>query len=148
MAKLHPRQDPTLRGKLRTAARQMRHEATPAEDFLWQRLRNRQLAGNKFRRQYSIDRFIVDFYSPSAALIIEVDGEVHQQQVEADQEREETLNRLGYRVIRFTNAQVMEETDRVLQEIRDALNLSQTAVSEDTPSPFSGFDENGEGAGG
>lgn len=63
----------------------------------------------------SIDRFIVDFVCPKHALVIEVDGDVHRQQVEADQEREEILNRLGFRVIRFTNAQVLDHTDRVLQ---------------------------------
>ena len=140
MTKHYPRQDPQLRGKLRVVARQMRHEPTPAEDLLWQRLRGSQLNGYKFRRQYSIDRFIVDFYCPSAALIIEVDGEVHQQQVEADQEREQGLMELGFRILRFTNAQVLGQTEQVLQQVLDSLV--------GTPSPKSGFDDFGEGAGG
>ena len=145
MVKHFPRQEPRLRGKLRTVARQMRHEPTPSEAVLWERLRGRQLSGHKFHRQYSIDRFIVDFICTSLALIIEVDGEVHQQQVEADQEREQILTELGFRVLRFTNAQVLEQTDQVLQEILTAL----TTASEGTPSPdLPGFGKTGEGAGG
>jgi very-short-patch-repair endonuclease len=140
VVKHYTRQDKELRGKLRSLARQMRHEATPTENLLWQRLCGRQLSGYKFYRQHPIDRFIVDFYCSSASLVIEVDGEVHKQQVEADQEREEFLNRLGFRVIRFTNDQVSEQTDQVLLKILDAL--------EGTPSPLSGFDERGEGDGG
>src|SRR5690349_14827718 len=107
MPKHFPPQDAKLRGKLRIVARQMRHEPTLAEDLLWQRLRVFRLNGYKFRRQYSIDRFVVDFYCPGTGLIIEVDGEVHRQQVEADQEREHILAELGFQVIRFTNAQVI-----------------------------------------
>lgn len=140
MPKHFPPQDEKLRGKLRIVARQMRQAPTQAEDLLWQRLRHFRLNGYKFRRQYSIDRFIVDFYCPSTGLIIEVDGEIHRQQVEADQEREQVLAELGFRVIRFTNAQVLGQTDQVLQHILYAL--------EGTPSLKSGFDDFGEGAGG
>jgi very-short-patch-repair endonuclease len=140
MVKHIPRQNPVLRGKLRTIARQMRNEPTAAEDALWQRLRGRQLAGYKFHRQHSIDRFIVDFYCASAALVIEVDGDVHVQQVEDDQEREELLNRLGFRFIRFSNKQVLTDIDQLLQIVHAALA--------GTPSPKSGFDDFGEGAGG
>ncbi len=117
MVKHYSHQDLKLRGKLRAVARQMRQDPTSAEDLLWQRLRGRQLAGLKFNRQFLIDRFIVDFYCASAALIVEVDGEVHQQQIEADQEREHILMALGFRVIRFTNDQVLEQTDQVLEQI-------------------------------
>lgn len=117
MVKHHPRQDPLLWAKLRIIARQMRHERTEAEDLLWQRLRDRQLEGYKFHRQHAVDRFIVDFFCSSAGLIIEVDGTVHQQQVEADQERERILIDLGFRIIRFTNTQVLEQTGLVLQKI-------------------------------
>jgi very-short-patch-repair endonuclease len=140
VVKHYTHQDKNLRGKLRTIARQMRHEPTPSEDLLWQRLRGRQLAGYKFHRQHPIDRFIVDFTCPSAGLIVEVDGEVHKQQVEADQEREQILNHLGFRVIRFTNNQVLEHTEHVLFQILDALK--------GTSSPLSGFDERGEEDGG
>ncbi len=106
----------------------MRQEPTPAEDLLWQRLRGRQPSGPKFHRQYAIDRFIVDFFCASAALVVEVDGDIHRQQVEADREREQILTGLGFRVIRFNNDQVLNQIDDVLQEIQEALQ-------EDTPSP-------------
>mgnify|MGYP001770978009 FL=1 len=63
--------------KLKPLARQMRREPTPAEDKLWQKLRHKQILGYKFRRQHTIDRFIVDFYCGEARLVVEVDGEVH-----------------------------------------------------------------------
>ncbi|MCS6918857.1 MAG: rRNA maturation RNAse YbeY, partial [Fimbriimonadales bacterium] len=62
---------------LKPLARQKRREPTPAEKRLWKYLRNRQLLGFKFRRQHTIERFIVDFYCPEAKLVIEVDGEIH-----------------------------------------------------------------------
>ncbi len=60
--------------RLKSYAREMRHAPTSAEDKLWQRLRRKQVMGVKFRRQQPIDRFIVDFYSPTHRLVIEVDG--------------------------------------------------------------------------
>lgn len=122
MAKHYSPQNPRLRGKLRTIARQMRHEPTPAENLLWDRLRDRQLSGYKFHRQQLIDRFIVDFFCPSAALIVEVDGDIHQQQVEADHEREQLLASLGFRVIRFTNTEVLTQINQVLLQILEVLN--------------------------
>lgn len=151
MVKHHPRPDSQRTSKLLPLARQMRREPTPAEDRLWQLLRARQLDGYKFQRQRLIGRFIVDFYCAKAALIVEVDGKVHQQQVEADLERQCILTALGFRVIRFTNDQVLNAIDQVLHHIRQALggsNLNQLSAFSDTPSLKSGFDDFGEGAGG
>ncbi len=127
--KHYTRQDLRLRGKLQTIARQMRHEPTPAENVLWQRLRDRQLCGHRFHRQHAIDRFIVDFVCLKMALVVEVDGEVHQKQIEADQERAQILTGLGYRVLRFTNDQVLQQTDQVLQQILKALSISEPKPS-------------------
>ena len=113
--------DQRLRDKLRPIARQMRREPTPAEALLWTHLRNRQLCGYHFHRQHQIDRFIVDFVCLQSKLVIEVDGAIHQQQVEADLEREQILKSLGYRSIRFTNDQVLDETDQVLEKILASL---------------------------
>ena len=99
----------------------MRHESTVAEALLWKHLRNRQLCGYRFHRQHQIDRFIVDFVCLQPKLVIEVDGAIHQQQVEADLEREHILESLGYRIIRFTNHQVLDEIDEVLQKILTSL---------------------------
>jgi very-short-patch-repair endonuclease len=102
---------------LKPLARQKRHEPTVAENQLWQRLRNRQVGGIKFRRQYAIDRFIVDFYSKEGNLIIEVDGPIHDYTPEEDKLRQEFLESLGFRVVRFTNEHVLKHTDEVIAEI-------------------------------
>ncbi|MCS7056143.1 MAG: DUF559 domain-containing protein, partial [Thermoflexales bacterium] len=101
-------------------ARQLRKEATPAEDLLWQLLRNRQFMGMKFRRQHPIaGRFIADFFCDEAKLVIEVDGGVHEQpeQRAHDAARDEALRAHGYRVLRFSNEAVLRDTGRVLDEI-------------------------------
>ena len=90
----------------------MRRNPTPAEDLLWQRLRDRRLAGFKFRRQHSVDRFIVDFYCPQTRLVVELDGPIHEQSREHDAVRQEFLETRGLRVLRFQNGQVMESVGR------------------------------------
>lgn len=99
---------------LRALAREMRNNPTHAERNLWSALRNGQRLGFKFRRQHVVDRFIVDFYCSSAHLIIEVDGEVHQFSVKADEERQAVLESLGLTVIRFTNDDVLKNRDGVV----------------------------------
>lgn len=99
------------------AARQLRQTLTPAETRLWQALKNRQLNGWKFRCQHPIESFIVDFYCPQHRLIIEVDGEIHDQQREYDAARTERLHQLGYRVIRFQNREILSNLSQVLQKI-------------------------------
>ena len=101
-------------------ARELRRPQTPVEAQLWAHLRNRQWAGLKFRRQYPIDRFIVDFYCAAARLIVEVDGESHAAQVEYDAARTTWLEAAGYRVLRVTNADVRESLEGVLLRIREA----------------------------
>jgi very-short-patch-repair endonuclease len=95
----------------------MRHEPTPAEKQLWQKLRNKQILGFKFRRQHSIDRFIVDFYCGEVGLVVEVDGAIHDYTHEEDRLRQDFLESLGLRVLRFTNAEVLTSMDGVLQVI-------------------------------
>lgn len=112
---------PALWAKLKPLARQMRHEPTSAEDALWQRLRGRRLNGVKFRRQHAIERFIVDFYCAGAALIVEVDGAIHQYTPEEDAIRQAFLESQGFRVIRFTNGEVLQSPDAVLERIGEVL---------------------------
>ena len=106
--------------KLLPFSKDMRHNPTPAEDKLWQELRNNKL-NFKFRRQHPLDGFIPDFICIERKLIIEVDGEIHVTQKEYDEGRTYELNELGYSVIRFTNKEVFENTEFVLQSIKDAL---------------------------
>ena len=114
------RTPPHLWHKLKPLAHEMRQEPTPAEDHLWQHLRRKQL-DHKFRRQHPIERFIVDFFCPDAALIIEIDGEIHQYSPDEDTIRQELLESLGLHVLRFTNAQVMDNIQGVLEVIRHAI---------------------------
>jgi very-short-patch-repair endonuclease len=106
---------------LKPLSKQMRHEPTPAEDHLWQHLRNRRTFNVKFRRQHAIERFIVDFYCADAHLIVEVDGSIHDYTQEHDALRQAFLESLGLRVLRFTNGEVLLETDAVLERIGEVL---------------------------
>jgi very-short-patch-repair endonuclease len=107
--------------KLKPLAREKRGSPTPAEDRLWQRLRNRQVCGAKFRRQYSIDRFIVDFFAVKQKLAIEVDGSIHDYTSEEDAIRQEFIESLGIQVLRFSNEEVFENIEDVLGHIADIL---------------------------
>jgi len=100
-------------------ARELRREMTSQERKLWRRLRGKQLYGIKFRRQHSIDRFILDFFCYEHKLAIEIDGHSHYQpgQREYDQARTDWLAGYGIRVIRFTNRDVDANVEGVLDEI-------------------------------
>jgi very-short-patch-repair endonuclease len=111
------RTDAVLWEKLVPIAREMRRKPTEAENSLWQCLRNRQLLGFRFRRQHSIDRFIVDFYCAKARLVIEVDGEVHQYRAEEDLIRQEYLESYGLKIIRFSNDAVLNNVNEVVKQI-------------------------------
>jgi very-short-patch-repair endonuclease len=117
--------------EIRQRARQLRKELTPAEQLLWTQLRNRRLAGLKFRRQHPIGRFIVDFYCPAHKLVVEIDGPVHEFQEDQDLARADYLQQRGYRVVRFRNEHVLEDLPRVLQSIQEAC-LDQLPRSSDT----------------
>jgi very-short-patch-repair endonuclease len=108
---------PKLWEKLKPLSRQMRREPTQAEKQLWEKLRNKQILGFKFRRQHAIDRFIVDFYCGEAHLVVEVDGEIHEYTQEEDAIRQEFLQSLGLRVLRFKNEDVLHNIADVLAEI-------------------------------
>ena len=105
--------------EIEEAARLLRQQLTPAEEILWQALRGRKLNQLKFRCQHPVGRFIVDFYCPSAKLVIEVDGDIHNQQQSYDQARTEQMQAFGYRVLRFTNEEVINDLSNVLIQITD-----------------------------
>ena len=104
---------------LKPLARQMRHSPTPAEEFLWKHLRNRQVQNMKFRRQHAIERFIVDFFCVDMKLVIKVDGEIHDYTQQEDALRQEYLENLGLKVIRFSNLAVLQHINSVLETIRN-----------------------------
>ncbi|MBS1772171.1 MAG: endonuclease domain-containing protein [Bacteroidetes bacterium] len=98
--------------------KELRKNLTPAEAELWKYLQNNKL-GRKFRRQYGIEHYITDFCCPKEKLVIELDGEVHNNIVQGglDEERDERLNELGYKVLRFENKDIFYNADRVISEI-------------------------------
>ena len=106
--------------KLKPESQRMRLNPTSAEKKLWDHLRNKKL-GFRFRRQHQIDRFIVDFVCLTAFLVVEVDGGVHQSQMERDAKRDEIILSMGFRLIRFSNQEVLENIDSVLAVIQQAL---------------------------
>lgn len=104
--------------------KELRKNLTPSEATLWKSLQRKQLYGRKFRRQHSIENFIVDFYCPSEKLIIELDGAYHLNfaQQNYDTERTKRLEALGFKVIRFENKLVFENLPWVLEEISNHFN--------------------------
>jgi len=106
-------------------ASELRKNMTSAEKVLWQKLKNNQVCGLKFRRQHPVDIFILDFYCHERKLAIEVDGGIHnqQEQKEWDENRTFELNEFGIKVLRFTNEEVINQTKIVLDSIRNFLKL-------------------------
>ena len=98
-------------------AKSLRKRQTKAEVLLWRKLRAKRLNGYKFRRQYAIDNFIVDFCCPSNNLIIEVDGSAHKLKWKQDYIRDQKLKYLGYKVMRFSNSEVKNNINSVLNKI-------------------------------
>ena len=102
-------------------ARQLRNNPTDAERRLWQKLKRRQIANVKFRRQQPIGPFIVDFVCFEHRLIVEVDGGQHAQQASDDEQRTRWLKGQGYRVLRFWNNEVLANTEAVVQAVLETV---------------------------
>ena len=101
-------------------AKELRRYMTPAEQILWQELRaNKQ--GVHFRRQQIIGGFIVDFYCHKAALVVEVDGDIHDLQLDQDARRETILREPGLRIVRFKDDDVIRNLSGVVEKIRELI---------------------------
>jgi leucyl-tRNA synthetase len=113
-------------------AKQNRKEATVEEDIIWQEIRNKNIAGFKFRRQHPVAGYIPDFVCLEKRLIVEIDGEYHndEEQKIFDKGREEWLKEAGFTMIRFTNDQVNNNLSTVLKEIEQALLNKETFTEE------------------
>jgi very-short-patch-repair endonuclease len=120
-------------------AQEMRKNPTESEKVLWHILRKFRYKGYVFRRQHPVDIFIADFYCHKLKLIVEVDGDVHdsEQAIEYDDGRSAELEKYGLRIIRFTNDQVLKETEKVTFQIQ---NYIATITS---PSPLGEGDQRG-----
>ncbi|MEE8434370.1 MAG: endonuclease domain-containing protein, partial [bacterium] len=86
--------------------------------------KGKKLHGIKFRRQHPLDRFIVDFFAPENRLIIEIDGPIHNNSREEDLARQSHLEQMGYRFIRFTNDEVIQNIVKVLGEISESVKIN------------------------
>jgi|SRR5690606_7274826 len=104
----------------------LRANLTEPEHRLWQALRGRQL-GVKFRRQHGIGPYIADFYCPERSMVIELDGDSHfnTEAMAYDQERDLFMTSNNLQVIRFTNSQIMQELQEVLEVVRHALETQE-----------------------
>jgi very-short-patch-repair endonuclease len=100
------------------SAKLLRKCMTESEKKLWERLKDKQVMGIRFRRQHPIDIFIADFYSHEAGLVIEVDGVIHESQKEYDDGREAEIERYNLKVLRFSNHEVENENEKVVERIK------------------------------
>jgi len=136
---------PPLRGRVGVGgkhmpnerARHLRKNMTDTERFVWHRLRKRQLAHFKFRRQMPLGPFIIDFISLERRVILELDGGQHAELAEADQKRTEWLKEQGFRVLRFWNHEVWKDWDAIEQVLWEALEAGPPPQ----PSPARGEGE-------
>ena len=117
--------------RLKPYARRFRSNMTDAEQLLWRYLRRKQILGVQFYRQKPIGLFIVDFYAPALALVIELDGGQHfePEAMKYDQQRDEYLRQQGLCVMRFDNLQVMKETESVLNMIYEFAKSPQPPLT-------------------
>ncbi|MDP2207974.1 MAG: endonuclease domain-containing protein [Bacteroidota bacterium] len=107
--------------------RQLRKNQTFCENIIWIHLRNRQLLGVKFRRQYSVDKFVIDFYAPEIKLAVEIDGEVHDLpgQKDYDKDRQEYIEEFGIKFIRITNEELLGNPNSAFEKIESEIKKLQ-----------------------
>jgi len=103
------------------AARLLRKSETPAEALLWKYLRDRHMIQLKFRRQFPIKGFVLDFYCPEKKLGVEIDGGIHEKQKEYDVERQDIIEDMGIKILRFTNNDIMKDIEAVLRKIKHGI---------------------------
>lgn len=106
-------------------ARLLKENETHAEGILWEKLKGKQLDGYKFRRQHPIGRYILDFYCHGGKIGIEIDGAYHQDKLQQwmDNDRTQFLEELELQIIRFTNEEVLDQIEMVLEKIKETVNI-------------------------
>ena len=120
---------PSVKHKIVEIARKFRKEPTKGEKILWDALRGKKLDGIKFRRQQPVGYFVVDFYNSAFRLVVEVDGSIHDQQMEADKARQDILEELGLVVFRI-------KTETVEKSLPTALALIRGKIQELKQNPI------------
>ena len=108
----------------------LRKRSTSAEAELWEMLKSKQLDGRKFRRQYSIGSYIVDFCCPSEKLVIELDGDYHGEynKIQEDENKDKFIESLGFTVLRFENRFVFREPEYLKSEIRKVFGTRKESI--------------------
>ena len=116
---MHKRKIISYTPNLKELARQLRNNSTKAEIILWQKLKGKQMYGYDFHRQKPIDNYIIDFFCHELMLGIEVDGYSHQiiEVFNKDVKKEGVMNMLGIHILRFSDEQVLKDTDNVIRAI-------------------------------
>ncbi len=109
---------------LKPIRKHLRNFSTPAEIELWKYLKGKQICNLKFRRQHSIDKYILDFYCPKLKLAIELDGEYHIYNEEYDRQRDANLINYGITTLRFENKIVFEHPDNILDDIKKYFEIN------------------------
>jgi very-short-patch-repair endonuclease len=123
--------------QLKQYSKKLRYEMTDAERLLWQKIRRKQLRGYQFFRQKPIGKYIVDFYCPRARLIIEIDGGQHYEdsrQAE-DKKRDSDLKSIGFKVVRYTNLDILKNLNNAVEDILKILLFEPEALRAGWPNP-------------
>ncbi len=112
------------KSEIKHLRRKLRKKMTAAEVALWLMIKNKQIEGIRFLRQYSVDKYILDFYCPQHKLAIELDGESHNDihAIEYDKKRTEHIYSMGIRVLRFENFEIFDYPERTIDEIIRYIN--------------------------
>ena len=112
--------------------KELRNNPTSAESFLWKYLQQKKLDGKKFRRQHSITNYIVDFYCKPLNLVVEIDGDSHNNKYDSDLRRQKELEKLGLFFLRFDDKEVKQDINNVLRTIEGWID----AHKKNPPSPL------------
>ena len=115
------------RTKEKVTRRRLRQEQTYFEKIVWMYLRNRKMLGCKFRRQYSIDRYVVDFYCPELKLAVEIDGSVHEveENKQNDRERQSYIESYGIEFLRIKNEELLGNPNKAFERIEQRIKCLQ-----------------------
>ena len=112
--------------------RHLRKNMTKAEVLLWLQLKNKQILGQRFLRQYSVGPYVIDFYCPKLKLAIEVDGATHvtNEEKQYDSQRQQTIETLGIQFLRFTNLEIYGDMENGLEKIREKVRALEESCNQ------------------
>ncbi len=116
---------------LKERRRYLRKNQTEGENILWQYLRKRKTLGCKFRRQYSVDNYVIDFYCPELKFAIELDGEIHNipEQREYDKKRQTDIEVYKIKFLRITNEEFLNNPNKTFEKIEEMINLLRNELN-------------------